>query len=84
MLLKENYTQKEIADKLGVHKSTVSREISKRRTPNGYFAEVAQLHHQRQRKKEQEEKEAFILKEAEVPLQQTGAWLESGTDSRQA
>lgn len=50
-MLLENYTQKEIADKLGVHKSTVSREISKRRTPNGYFAEVAQLHHQRQKEK---------------------------------
>ena len=51
MLLKENYTRKEIADKLGVHKSTVSREINKRGTPNGYFAEVAQLHREKQRKK---------------------------------
>ncbi|MFC1998200.1 IS30 family transposase [Chloroflexota bacterium] len=62
MLLKENYTQKEIADKLGVHKSTVSREISKRRTPDGYFTEVAQLHHQRQRKKSRKKKKLSYSK----------------------
>ena len=56
MLLEENYTQKEIANKLGVHKSTVSREINKRRTPNGYLAEVAQLHHQKQREKSRKKK----------------------------
>jgi len=56
MLLKENYTQKEIANKLGVHRSTVSREIDKRRTPNGYFAEVAQLHRQRLQKKSRKKK----------------------------
>jgi len=56
VLLEENYTRKEIADKLGVHKSTVSREINKRRTPNGYFAEVAQLHCERLRKKSRKKK----------------------------
>jgi len=61
-LLKENYTRKEIADKLGVHKSTVSREINKRRTPNGYFAEVAQLHRQRLKKRSRKKKKLSYSK----------------------
>ena len=48
-LLKENYTKKEVADKLGIHKSTVSREIQKRGTPSGYYASIAQSHYQRAR-----------------------------------
>lgn len=48
-LLHEQYTQKEVAEKLGVSKSTVSREITKRGTPSGYFARVAQEHYERVR-----------------------------------
>lgn len=49
ILLRENYTQKDIAKKLGVSKGTVSREISKRGTPSGYFANIAQGHYERAR-----------------------------------
>jgi len=51
VLLHKHYTQKEIAKILGIHSSTVSREIKKRSTPNGYFAKTAQLHYERERKK---------------------------------
>lgn len=49
ILLKENYTQVDIARKLGVSKGTVSREIKKRGTPSGYFADIAQDHYERVR-----------------------------------
>src|SRR3989344_2017998 len=48
-LLNENYTKKEVADKLGIHKSTVNREIQKRGTPSGYYAQIAKSNYQRQR-----------------------------------
>jgi IS30 family transposase len=35
--------------KIGVNKSTVSREIKRQKTPKGYFAESAQLHYAGQR-----------------------------------
>jgi transposase, IS30 family len=43
ILLQENYTPKKIGVRLGFHKSTICGEISKRRTPNGYFADIAQV-----------------------------------------
>lgn len=46
-LLQEKYTQKEVAGKLGVSESTVSREITKRGTPSGYYADIAQSHYER-------------------------------------
>ena len=49
VLLREHYTNKEIAEKLGVDQSTVSREIKKRSTPSGYFAFVAQLDYEKKR-----------------------------------
>ncbi|MGI5826030.1 MAG: IS30 family transposase [Patescibacteria group bacterium] len=45
VLLQENYTQSKIAEKLGVDPGTVSREIKRGSTPNGYFASVAQERH---------------------------------------
>lgn len=51
ILLKEHYTQEEIARKLGVNPSTVSREVSGRSTPSGYLAKSAQIDYDRQRKK---------------------------------
>lgn len=50
-MLSEDYKQNAIASKIGVDASTVSREISKRSTPNGYFADIAQLNYEYERKK---------------------------------
>ncbi len=50
-LLHEQYTQEEIAVKLGKDPSTVSREIQKRGTPSGYFARVAHEHYERMRER---------------------------------
>lgn len=51
ILLKEHYSQKEIARKLGINPSTVCREIMRRSTPSGYRAQSAQLDYDKQRKK---------------------------------
>jgi len=48
--LQEDYTSAEIARKLGVSKSTISREINKRKTPNGYRADIAQQNYETKRK----------------------------------
>lgn len=45
MLLQENYTQVNIAKKLEVDPGTVSREIKRGSTLNGYFANIAQERH---------------------------------------
>lgn len=50
-LVKENYSHSKIAQELGIHKATVSREIAKRKTPNGYKAWVAQIDYKRKRNK---------------------------------
>ena len=42
VLLRNNYTPAQIARELGFNRSTISREINKRSTPNGYFAKYAQ------------------------------------------
>ena len=49
VLLLEQYTVSEIARKLGVHVATISREITMRGTPMGYFADIAQAHSERMR-----------------------------------
>lgn len=49
VLLQENYTQEEIAGKLSVHPSTVTREIKTWGTPSGYYARIAQQHYERQK-----------------------------------
>jgi IS30 family transposase len=49
VLLNHNHTRKEISKELGVHHSTISREISKRGTPNGYFAKIAQIDYESRR-----------------------------------
>lgn len=51
VLLQENYTQEEIAGKLGVSPSTVSREINMRGTPSGYYSRIAQEHYERLRQR---------------------------------
>ena len=62
ILLQENYTQQEIAKKLEVHESTVSREINNRGTPMGYFADVAQNHYERLRKRCRKKKKLYDSK----------------------
>jgi IS30 family transposase len=49
-MLKNHCTPSEIASELGVDPTTVSREINKRSTPNGYKATSAQLDYERRRK----------------------------------
>lgn len=50
ILIKEGYLQKEIAEKLGVDKSTVSRELNRYSTPHGYQAKMAQARHEHRRR----------------------------------
>lgn len=50
VLIKEGYLQKEVAKKLGVSKSTISRELSRHSTPHGYFCKMAQARHEHKRK----------------------------------
>jgi len=50
-LLHTHCTLKEIARILGVSSSTVSREIKKRKTPEGYLADMAQLDYKERREK---------------------------------
>lgn len=50
ILIQEKYSVSAIALKIGVHKSTVSREL-KRQAPNGYFANVAQLDYESRRER---------------------------------
>lgn len=45
VLLKEKYTFSSIANKIGVDKSTICREVNKRSTPAGYFSDVAHLNY---------------------------------------
>ncbi len=48
VLLDRKCTRSEIARTLGVAPSTVCREIEKMSTPNGYFADIAQLHYEQE------------------------------------
>ena len=41
VLLQENFTLTAIANKIGTNKSTISREIKNRGSPNGYYAKYA-------------------------------------------
>jgi IS30 family transposase len=50
-LLHKNCNIKEIAEKLGVHKSSVSREIKLRSTKDGYVAQIAQWDSERKKQK---------------------------------
>lgn len=50
ILLQEDFTPSLIAKKLGVHKTTIIREINNRGTPNGYFAQIAQIDYESRRK----------------------------------
>lgn len=61
-LIKEEYTQKEVAGKLGISESTVSREIKKRGTPSGYSADVAQSHYERVRINSKQRKKCLYTK----------------------
>ncbi len=51
VLLQQKYTTPQIAKAIGYHKSTVSRELKRYSTPNGYFAWSAQLRHDKCRRK---------------------------------
>ncbi len=51
VLLREGYKQIEIADKLMVNRSTISREIRNRGTPSGYHAKQAEINYQLKRGK---------------------------------
>lgn len=51
ILLSEDFTLSEIAGKIGVHKSTISREMKRHGTPRGYFAETAQINADARKKK---------------------------------
>lgn len=51
VLIKEGYLQKEVAKRLGVSKSTVSRELSRHSTPHGYFGKMAQARHEHKRQR---------------------------------
>lgn len=64
-LLLKNCSLSEIAQELGVNKSTVGREIAKRKTPNGYKAWVAQLNYQKKREtcKKKKKLDSFKLKQ---------------------
>lgn len=55
VLLRSNFTSKRIAESLGVHKSTICREIKKRSTPNGYFAWTAQLGYEKAKSRRKKE-----------------------------
>lgn len=61
-LLREKYTQKEVARKLGVSASTISRELKKRATPSGYYAMIAQSHYERVRRNSKQRKKCFYSK----------------------
>jgi len=50
-LLNKKYTVSDIAEAIGFHKSTVSREINNYRSPRGYFAWSAQIRHETARKR---------------------------------
>ena len=50
ILLRKHFTPKQIAKELGVDKTTVCREIKSRATPNGYFANIAQIDYETKRK----------------------------------
>lgn len=46
VLLNRKESQTKIAQDLEVNKSTISREVKNRSTPNGYFADIAQLNYE--------------------------------------
>jgi IS30 family transposase len=62
VLLNEKYTGKEVARKLGISPSTVSRELKKRGTPSGYYADIAQRHHERARTNSKQRKKCLYSK----------------------
>ncbi len=51
VLLKEGFKQTEIAERIGVNRSTISREIRNRGTPSGYHAKQAEINHRLKRSK---------------------------------
>lgn len=51
VLLREGFKPIDIAKRIGVHRSTISREIKIRGTPSGYHARIAQVNYQLKRVK---------------------------------
>jgi transposase, IS30 family len=55
-LIRQGLNRSRIAEKVGVHRSTMSREINERSSPEGYRAGFAQEHYERERAKCKQEK----------------------------
>lgn len=51
VLLNRGESRTKIAKELGVHKSTIGREVNNRSTPNGYFADIAHLNYEVRRER---------------------------------
>lgn len=68
ILLQKNFTPAEIAKEIGFDKSTICREIRNRSTPNGYFAEIAELDYQTKRKKSKRRKKLDYSKHRDYVL----------------
>lgn len=51
ILLRDNFNKSAIAKKLGRDTSVISIEINNRSTPNGYFADIAQLDYETKRRR---------------------------------
>lgn len=51
VLLRKDFTSTDIAKEIGVHKSTICREIKRGMTPNGYFADIAQVNHESKKRR---------------------------------
>ena len=49
VLLQQGETQTKVAKELGVNKSTISRGVNNRSTPNESFADIAQLNYEERR-----------------------------------
>jgi IS30 family transposase len=51
ILLRRDFTLSQVAEEIGRDKGTISREIKNRATPNGYFADIAQLDYETSKKR---------------------------------
>ena len=56
LLLRKQYTYSQIAKELGVHRSTICREVKNRSTPSGYFADIAQINRDKLKKNSKKRK----------------------------
>ena len=61
-LIQEQYSMRDIAKKLGISPSTVSREINVRGMPSEYDARIAQEHYERMRLRSRQKKKCLYSK----------------------